>query len=254
MIGIIGGTGVYDIINDAENIETVTMDTPFGKSPEISIFELSGQKVAFIPRHSKDHDFPPHKINYRANIWALNKVGVERILATNAVGSMDEKIEPGSIVIPNDFLDFTKLRPTTFYDNETCHIDISNTYCPEIRSIISKNKNIVSGGVYVCTEGPRFETNSEIKMFKILGGTLVGMTGLPEVVLARELNMCYVSICLVSNYAASITKEKLTLDEVLDLMKKQKKDLINIIQKTIANISDEPNCNCQNTLDGSGKK
>lgn len=254
MIGIIGGTGVYDILNDAKIIETFEIDTPYGKSPEISLFELNNKKLAFIARHSKNHDFPPHKINYRANIWALNSIGVNKVLATNAVGSVKEEIPPGSIVIPDDFIDFTKLRPNTFYDDEICHIDMTEPYCPSIRKILRKNKNIVDGGVYLCSEGPRFETKAEVKMFERLGATVLGMTGLPELVLAREMEMCYVSICTVSNYSTSIADEKLTMDEVLEIMNEQKTEVVSLIKNTIAEIDENEECICQKILEGSGKK
>ncbi len=189
-------------------------------------------------------------INYRANLWALKKIGVTQILATNAVGSLKKSVAPGDFVIPHDFLDFTKMRPGTFYDERTVHIDITSPYCSNLRSVLISSGRVVDQGVYVCTEGPRFETAAEIKMFQILGGTLVGMTGIPEVILSRELEICYSSICLVSNYAASISPHKLTIDEVFEIMEKRKIDLVNLIESAIKSLSYEEDCPCQNALAG----
>jgi len=189
-------------------------------------------------------------INYRANLWALKKIGVTQILATNAVGSLKESIAPGDFVIPHDFLDFTKMRPGTFYDERTVHIDITSPYCSHLRSVLISSGKVVDQGVYVCTEGPRFETAAEIKMFQILGGTLVGMTGIPEVILSRELEMCYSSICLVSNYAASISPYKLTIDEVFEIMDKRKNNLVDLIESTIKSLSYDKDCPCQHALAG----
>ncbi|MDP3623811.1 MAG: S-methyl-5'-thioadenosine phosphorylase [Methanobacteriaceae archaeon] len=250
MIGIIGGTGVYEITDQAHDVEKKVLKTPYGDSPEISLFKLHDRDIAFIPRHAEGHDYPPHMINYRANIWALKKIGVKQIIATNAVGSLQKSIQPGDFVIPHDFLDFTKLRSSTFYDKRTVHVDITNPYCDKIRKALISAGDVVDQGVYVCTEGPRFETAAEIKMFQILGGTLVGMTGIPEAVLAREVEMCYASVCLVSNYAASISPDKLTIDEVFEIMEKQKHELVNLINHTIEFMPSENDCSCQKALEG----
>ena len=160
------------------------------------------------------------------------------------------QLDPGDFVIPHDFLDFTKLRPGTFYDHRTVHVDITNPYCDKIRKALISAGDVVDQGVYVCTEGPRFETAAEIKMFQILGGTLVGMTGIPEAVLARELEMCYASVCLVSNYAASISPDKLTIDEVFEIMEKRKHDLVALINHAIEFMPPEDDCPCQKALEG----
>jgi 5'-methylthioadenosine phosphorylase len=211
--------------------------------------------VAFIPRHREGHDNPPHMINYRANVYALKMLGVDRIIATNAVGSLDESIQPGDFLLPNDFLDFTRKRPFTFYDDQVVHVDVTQPYCSELAETITRaagsvEGKLVPGGVYVCTEGPRFETPAEIKMFRQMGGTVVGMTGLPEVVLARELEMCYASICMVSNYAASVSPDKITIDEVFEMLEDKKKSLTQLIYHSIMNIPTERNCPCQCALEG----
>ena len=203
-----------------------------------------------MPRHAKGHSNPPHMINYRANIYAMKKLGVKRILATNAVGSLERSVNPGDFVIPHDFIDFTKIRKGSFYDDRTVHIDVTEPYCNELRSIIKSSGDVIDGGVYVCTEGPRFETPAEIQMFHMLGGTIVGMTGIPEAVLARELEMCYASICTVSNYAASISPTNLTIDEVFEIMDRKKHDLVKLMDISISKMSEERSCHCMGALKG----
>jgi len=253
MIGIIGGSGVEEISEFADSIETRTVETEYG-SVEVSLLTIEDKTVAFIPRHSKGHTCPPHKINFKANIMALKEVGVNQIMATNAVGSLDTGIGPGSIVIPDDFLDFTVNRDRTFYDDQVIHIDMTEPFCNRLRGVILDNSksiggNVVDGGTIVCTEGPRFETPAEIKMFGILGGTIVGMTTLPEAVLAREKEMCYVSIAIVSNYSTGISPTKLTTEEVIEIMAKKKEELIRLLFNTIKSLPTEYDCDCQHVLD-----
>lgn len=250
MIGIIGGTGIYELVEQGRSVEEKVLDTPYGKSPEMSLFKLHDKEVVFMSRHARGHANPPHMVNYAANIWALKKMGVDRILATNAVGSLDESIKPGDLVVPHDFLDFTRKRRNTFYDDRAVHIDITEPYCPQLRDILKSSGKVIGEGVYVCTEGPRFETAAEVNMFRMLGGTLVGMTGLPEAVLARELEMCYASICTVSNFAASISPDKLTLDEVFDEVEKKREVLIGLISDSISKIPPDFKCHCKSALEG----
>lgn len=258
MIGIIGGSGVYDITNKADSVEKKIVKTPYGESAEISLFMIGKNNVAFMPRHSGDHSTPPHKINYRANIWGLHSLGVKQIIATNAVGSLNEKIHPGSLVIVDDFIDFTSKRDKSFYDDKVVHVDVTEPYCNRLRSQIIANKSLITKGdfvekgVYVCNEGPRFESPAEIKMLQILGGDVVGMTGLPEAVLAKEKEICYASICLVSNYGASISPNKLTMDEVFEIMEVKGQELTNLIYKTVESLNNDFDCYCLSALDGAG--
>ena len=253
MIGIIGGSGVEEITELADSIEKKTVETEYGVV-NVSIFTIGDKTVAFLPRHSEGHTCPPHKINFKANIMALKEVGVNQIMATNAVGSLDIDIGPGSIVIPDDFLDFTVNRDRTFYDDEVIHIDMTEPFCNRLRGFILDNSksidgNVVDGGTIVCTEGPRFETPAEIKMFGILGGTIVGMTTLPEAVLAREKEMCYASIAVVSNYSTGISPTKLNTEEVIEIMAKKKEELIRLLFNTIKSLPLEYDCDCQHILD-----
>ncbi len=263
-VGVIGGSGVYHLI---ENSELRRISTPFGLA-DVYLGEFGGEEVAFIPRHGKKHEIPPFKVNYRANIYALNMLGVERIIASNAVGAINPELKPGTIVLPHDFIDLTKCRDNTFYDGKTeiiirgrrikgvVHVSMTPyTYCPEIRAALAKAANqlgihLVDKGVYVCTEGNRFETPAEIKAMAMMGGDIVGMTGCPEAALARELAICYASVSIVTNYAAGVSgKEKLTHQEVLDVFSKRLEDLSRLLAKSIPLIPEERSCACKDALE-----
>ena len=249
MIGIIGGSGVYEITQKADECVEKLIKTDYGEV-NVSLLDIFGKKVAFIPRHASGHSIPPHKINYRANIDALKAVGVTKIIATNSVGSMNLEMPPGSFVIPDDFLDFSQNRAKTFFEDKVVHVDVTEPYCSRLRDVLDKSGEVILGGTYVCTEGPRFETPAEIRMFKMLGGDLVGMTGLPEVTLARERQMCYNSICIVSNYASGISENALTIDEVFEMVGEKELDLLELIYNFIKNVDDSLDCTCHHALDG----
>lgn len=252
-IAIIGGTGVYDprILTD---VREETVSTPFG-DVSFKVGQYAGKDVAFIPRHGSRHSIPPHLINYRANIWAMKKIGVKNILATTAVGSLNLSMKPGDFVLVDQFLDFTKGRISSFYeggDRGVVHVDVTDPYCPALRSIVSKAAvslgiSLHEQGVYVCTEGPRFETPAEIRMFSKLGGDLVGMTNVPEVVLAREAEMCYSTVSMVTNFAAGISTQPLTHAEVVDTMRNNSENIKHLIMKTIELI-DDADCSCRHAL------
>ncbi len=216
-IAIISGTGFEKVF---KCLEQLRIETPYGLPSPVCIARIDGKSIAFLPRHGLNHSIPPHKINYRANIYALHKLGVERVIAVNAVGAINLKFKPAEVVVPHDFVDFTKLRCTTFYDEApVTHVDVSQPYCPELRKKLVETAEKLglrawNRAVLVCTEGPRFETPAEIEMFRRLGCDVVGMTGIPEAVLAREMEMCYASLCYISNMAAGL-QERLTALEVL---------------------------------------
>lgn len=251
MIGIIGGTGTESLKENYPITREENISTKYGMAPTISILEINNKEVAYIPRHSSGHSVPPHKINYRANIEALNLMGVKQVFATNSVGSLDKNIQPGSLLIPDNFIDFTHNRVSTFFDEEVVHIDCTEPYCNTLRETLIKSGDVHPYGIYIATEGPRFETGAEIQFYKLIGGKVVGMTGVPEVVLAREKLMCYSSICAITNYAASISPHKLTTKEVVDAMKDCEENLIKIITKSIINTNENLNCECQNSLNDS---
>ena len=239
MIAIIGGTGVYDP-SIFTSVQDKSLKTPYG---DIHYTEgtYRDKTIIFLARHGKGHSIPPHLINYRANIWGLKKLGVTFIISTTAVGSLNEEFKPGDFVLTDQFLDFTKSRITTFYDGDergVAHLDVTNPYCPELREIIMKEGlalglQMHNGGTYVCTEGPRFETPAEIKMFSLLGGDTVGMTNVPEVNLANEAEIAYATISMITNYAAGISKTVLTHHEVLEMMDASAENLKKLIMQVI---------------------
>ncbi|ABR55085.1 purine phosphorylase family 2 [Methanococcus vannielii SB] len=248
MIGIIGGTGISSILNKGEE---KIISTKYGNSKVLIDNE---NDTVLLFRHGAEHNTPPHKINYLANIYALKTLGVDRILALSCVGSLRDDVIPGDFFIPYDFLEFTKLRKSTFYDGDdgkVAHVDASEPYCLELQKItkeILKKRNYkFDEGVYVCTEGPRFETKTEIQMYKPLGH-VVGMTAYPEVVLAREMEICYTSICNVSNYATGISKNILTVDEVLETLKEMEEKILNVLNDFITYDFKERTCFCKSAL------
>ena len=199
-IGIFGGTGIYDseLLQDSKEI---TIETPYGKTSDtITIGEFEGKRIAFMPRHGKKHSIPPHLINYCANIWAFKELGITRIISPMAVGSLKEEIKPGDFVLPTQFIDFTKSRRNSFSeDGRVIHISVADPFCPDLQEIVSEtagNQSITlhKDCTYACIEGPRFSTKAESKFYKSTGSDIIGMTLVPECQLAREAQMCYVSI------------------------------------------------------------
>lgn len=253
-IGIIGGTGVYDPAT-LSSVREETIETDFG-IVKVKIGEHQGIEVAFLARHGEDHAVPPHKVNYRGNIAALKKLGVGRIIATGAVGSLNLEMRPGEFILVDQFIDFTKNRVQTFFADGTkgvVHIDMTEPYCPELRKILlaaagSLEMPVKTRGTYVCTEGPRFETPAEIKMYSSVGGDLVGMTSVPEVVLAREAEICYATIAMVTNFAAGISPTPLTHAEVLEALRQNNENLRRLIIRAIEVMPDGRACACQNAL------
>lgn len=255
---IIGGTGVYDpeLLDD---VREVVQNTKYG-SVKVTIGKFEGHEVGFIPRHGSDHSVPPHLINYRANIMALKELGVENIIATAAVGSLNFELKPGHFVLADQFLDFTKVRNHTFFEGGeegVIHCDMTVPYCPKVRAALEqvakeKNKPVHNGGVYVCTEGPRFETAAEIRMFKMMGGDIIGMTSVPEVCLARELGICYGNISIVTNFAAGISPTILTHAEVVEIMKTRIADVRILLMNAIKYLDNDTSCDCKKILDEIG--
>ena len=254
-IGVIGGSGLYDIKGfTLKGKKTVT--TPFGKpSEQYLIGSIDKTEIVFLPRHGKHHNIPPHMINYRANIWGFKKLGVEKIISVCAVGGIKKSLKPGDIVISDQIIDMTKSRKSTYYDGKdgVIHVDFTEPYCPELRRTLLKagkksNIPLKNGGTYVAVEGPRLETASEIKSFSILGGDIVGMTGMPEASLARELEICYSCIAVVANYAAGIKKKKLTVTEVMDTMQDSTERIKRLMKATFSLISKPGKCQCGNAL------
>jgi len=253
-IGIVGGSGLYQIPGLSIK-EYKYLITPFGDpSDSFMIGELSGKEIVFLSRHGVKHHIPPHKINYRANIWGFKQLGVERILSIGAVGGIADEIIPGMIIIYDQIIDMTKNRYSTFYDgDEVIHIDFTEPYCPELRnSLFMAGENLGiklrNTGTYVCVNGPRLETRAEIKMFLNLGIDIVGMTAMPEAVLAREAEICLAGVAVVTNYAAGITGKRLTTKEVIVTMEESTTIVAKLLLKTLSLIPGERGCSCKDVL------
>ncbi len=253
-IGIFGGTGIYDS-GILESTKEVTIDTPFGKpSDSITVGIFKGRKIAFLPRHGKKHAIPPHMINYKANIWAFKELGITRIIAPSAVGSLKEEIEPGHFALPTQFLDFTKSRNGSFSENgRVIHISVADPFCPELHSSILKvtkeqNINIHKNCTYVCIEGPRFSTKAESKFYRSTGADIIGMTLVPECQLAREAQMCYASISTVTDYDVWAEKP-VTAKEVLETLSKNVERTKRVLTELISQIPKTRNCSCAKALE-----
>ena len=219
---IVGGTGLTSLDN-LEIIRSEAIETPFGEpSSDLNIGRIESREVVFLARHGQTHNIPPHKVNYRANLWALNEMGVDTIIAVNAVGGIRGDMLPGSLVIPNQIIDYTTSRINTFFEdnlNEVTHIDFSYPYNEAVRQLILDSADnisieLIDGAVYAATEGPRLETAAEIQRLQRDGCDIVGMTGMPEVALARELDMDYASICVNANWAAGLSDDLITMEVI----------------------------------------
>ncbi len=203
MLGVIGGSGFYSFFGP--QARAVTVDTPYGApSAPITVGMVGEHEVAFLPRHGVNHEYSPHTVPYRANMWALRTLGVRRILAPCAVGSLTAELGPGSIVVPDQLVDRTRGRADTYFDSGGIHVGFADPYCPALRSAATGLPGVVDGGTMVVIQGPRFSTRAESRWFADQGFTLVNMTGYPESVLARELEMCYAAIALVTDLDAGI--------------------------------------------------
>ncbi len=253
-IGIIGGTGVYNP-QLLDEVKEIVEETAYGKVNAI-IGKYNNEEIVFIARHGAEHSIPPHLINYRANIMAMHQLGVKTIIATAAVGSLHFDRKPGQYVLAHQFLDFTKMRKSSFFEGGeqgVIHCDMTVPYCPEVRAAIKqagdeKGLKVYNGGTYVCTEGPRFETAAEIEMFKLLGGQVIGMTSVPEVCLARELGICYANISIITNHAAGISPHILNHTEVVEVMRNSIHDVRHLIMESLKYLSDDRNCDCGEIL------
>ena len=253
-IGIIGGTGFYDFFEG--QTQEVVVKTEFGlPSDKIIIGKLFGKEVAFLPRHGKKHQLPPHCIPYKANIAGLKKLGVERIIAPSAVGSLRKEIQPGDFVLCDQFIDQTKRREDTFFDGpKVAHIEMAYPFCPELRGLAAaqaKKLNLKAHprGTVVVIEGPRFSTLADSLRFSQMGADLINMTQYPEIVLAAELGICYLNISLVTDYDAGIYAEgkikPVSIGQVLGNFRKNTDTLKKFVSVIIENISLEKRCNCQ---------
>jgi len=253
-IGIFGGTGIYDsgLLKDSKEI---TIDTPYGKtSDSITVGEFHGRNVAFMPRHGKKHTIPPHLINFRANIWAFKELGIKRIIAPSAVGSLKEEFEPGHFALPSQFIDFTKSRKGTFSeDGRVIHISVADPFCPELQNVIlnvtkEQEIQIHDNCTYICIEGPRFSTKAESKFFRTTGADIIGMTLVPECQLAREAQICYVSISTVTDYDVWAEKP-VTAKDVMETLAKNVEMTKKLLTLVIDHIPKIKSCSCETALE-----
>lgn len=262
-IGVIGGSGFYSFLDEVTEVE---VSTPYG-DPSDSVFlgELAGRSVAFLPRHGRAHHLPPHRINYRANLWALRSLGVRQVLAPCAVGGLQEKYGPGTLLIPDQQVDRTKGRVQTYYDGEplpdgtrpgVVHVGFADPYCPSGRETAlgaarRQGWEAVDGGTLVVVEGPRFSTRAESQWHAAQGWSVVGMTGHPEAVLARELALCYTTMALVTDLdAGAESGEGVSHAEVLQAFAKNVGRLREVLFETVTELPKEPRCGCGGALEG----
>lgn len=253
-IGIIGGTGLYDpklLLNSQE----VEVNTPYGApSDAFTIGELAGRRVAFLARHGRNHTIRPTEVNSRANMCAFKKLGVERILAVSAVGSLKEAYKPGELVFTDQFIDRTTKREQSFYPSggKVCHITVAEPMCPEMRKTLidvasTTGVNAHTAGTYVCIEGPRFSTKAESKLFRSWGADIIGMTLVPECVLAREAEICYASIAMVTDYDCWKDHAVCTGD-IINTMRANIETVKKLLAESVAKLPKERSCECKDAL------
>lgn len=232
------------------------VDTPYGPpSDPITVATVHNRRVAFLPRHGKDHRFPPHRIPYRANLWALKEIGVSQVLAPCAVGGLRPELGPGTFVVPDQLIDRTTARTQTFYDDGAVHVNFADPYCATGREVVHKTAAEhgieTQTGTMVVVEGPRFSTRAESRWYTSIGGAVVNMTGHPEAVLARELALCYTSIALVTDLDAGVEGEHgVTQEEVFRVFRENTDRLRALLLDVIPRLPEQPDDPCRHALDG----
>lgn len=252
LFGVIGGSGLYAFLDHAEQVR---VETPYGNpSDPVVVGEVAGRSVAFLPRHGADHRFPPHRIPYRANLWALRSLGVRQVLAPCAVGGLRPELGPGTLVVPDQLVDRTSGRPQTFHETGAVHVSLADPYCPVGRSAVlaaARDWPAVDGGTMVVVEGPRFSTRAESRWYADQGWSVINMTGHPEAVLARELALCYTSIALVTDLDAGVESgAAVTQEEVFRVFRDNTDRLRQTLFDVVAALPLERACPCPAALDG----
>jgi 5'-methylthioadenosine phosphorylase len=256
-IGVIGGSGLYEM-EGLTQVKTVRVATPFGRpSDDYRIGTLFGRRVAFLPRHGRGHRIMPSDINYRANIFGMKKLGVERIISVSAVGSMKEEIKPGDIVIPDQFYDHTKHRRSTFFGNGiVAHVGMADPVCSDLGSILFDagkrvGATVLRGGTYLCMEGPQFSTRAESLTYRTWIVDVIGMTNATEAKLAREAELCYSTIALATDYDCwHHSEEAVTVEAVLAVMKKNIETSKAMIREAVRMLHPSRSCSCGSALRG----
>lgn len=253
-VGIIGGSGLYQLFDDAE---ALTIETPYGPTSDPLVrTSAGGQDLVFVPRHGRDHRFPPHRVPYRANLWALHSVGVRQILAPCAVGGLDRSLAPGDLVVPDQVLDRTTEREATFYDQGAVHVPFADPYCQRGRAAVlaaasAASWDVRETGTMVVIQGPRFASRAESQWHAAAGGSVVNMTGMPEAGLARELALCYTAIALVTDLDAGVAAgQTVRMDEVFAVFGRSIDRLRGVLLDAAARLTDDRTCDCSCALDG----
>lgn len=252
-IGVIGGSGFYSFLSGARPVE---VETPFGLPSEPPLVgEVNGREVAFIPRHGADHRFPPHRVSYRANLWALRHLGVRQVLGPCAVGSLRASLTPGTMVVPDQYVDRTWGREHTVYDEApVVHVSPADPYCAVGRAIViaAGNGEMVADGTMVVINGPRFSTRAESQWHAAQGWSVVGMTGAPEASIARELALCYTSIAVVTDHDAGVAAgDGVTQEEVFAVFGRSIDRLKSLLTEVIGQLpKPDADCTCRHALDG----
>ncbi len=256
-IGIIGGTGVYNLPG-VQNVQKQTVSTPYGPVV-VNVGELSGKRVAFLTRHGEHHSISPGRINFRANIAAMKALGVKQLIATACSGSLNPAYPAGSYVMLSQFIEFTKNRPASFYESDEgmekkiAHVDLTHPYCERLSAVVMEagrqtGNTVRTGATYCCLEGPRFETDAEIKMLRGFGADLVAQTNYPEVTLAREAEICYAALGIVSNMAAGMEDEHVSATELKTAMASLFDNVQTILAKAVELLDEGSGCWCQTAL------
>ncbi len=249
-VAVIGGTGFYSFLEDPQE-HAVT--TPYGDpSAPVAVGMVAGRRVAFLPRHGRHHDFPPHRINYRANLWALRSLGVRQVLAPCAVGGLSTDVAPGDLVVPDQLVDRTSGRVSSYVEVGAVHLPFADPYCPRVSdALVAAAPDVRRGGTMVVIEGPRFSTRAESQWYAAQGGTLINMTGAPEAALARELRMCYAALALVTDMDAGAQGGPgVGQAEVFALFRQNLERLTGLLTTAIAALPDPEGCTCSSWADG----
>ena len=253
-IGFIGGSGLYEMAG-LEGAQAVDVDTPFGPpSDSIVVGEMSGERVAFLPRHGRGHRISPSNLPARANIHALKTLGVERVVSVSAVGSLQERFRPLDMVVPDQLIDRTRGRPATFFDEGiVAHVAFSDPFCPVLSGVVweaaSGEATAHLGGTCVVIEGPQFSTRAESELFRSWGAAIIGMTALPEARLAREAEMCYATLALVTDYDTwHATEEEVSVELVVGNLLKNVDASRRVVRSLVPNVPSERECGCASAL------
>lgn len=256
-MGVFGGSGFYSLLEGAREVE---VDTPYGEpSAPFTVGEIGGREVAFLPRHGRKHQFPPHKVPYRANLWAMKELGVERVIGPCAAGSLQAHVKPGHFVLCDQLVDRTSGREDTFYDGpETTHISFADPYCPTMRETAfaqarDQGIEIHDRGTVVVIQGPRFSTRAESAWFQSAGWEVINMTQYPEAVLARELELCFLNISLITDYDVGVEGEDVepvTHEAVISVFEENNAKLKELLHRIVPELPEARDCPCATALEG----